>query len=481
MENAALIGRKEEQELLQKALISNKPEMISVIGRRRVGKTFLIKSVYTDKIDFEVTGIQFATRQEQLRNFMIRLSEFSKGLLPITEPKDWLEAFYLLTQYLNLKKEKKEGKLIVFLDELPWLSTHRSGFLKGLSFFWNSWAVNQDIIVVICGSAASWMIRKVVHHKGGLHNRITKRITLKPFTLAETATFFKVRNIHFDQYQILHLYMAIGGVPHYLDEVENGKSAIQNINEICFSENGLLYDEFSKLYSSLFENSEKHIKIIRALAKIRKGLTRSEIVVESKISEGGGFSKILEELIHSGFVSMYYPFGQKKKNQLYRLTDEYSLFYIQFIEKNRNIGEGIWQQLSQTQSYKTWAGYSFESICLKHIPQIKKALGISGVYSTVSTFFRRGTDSEKGVQIDLLIDRNDHVINLCELKFYDAEYFITKSTAMDLRNKISNFKRHSKTRKQVFLTFITTFGVQKNKNSIGLIDVDLDMEVLFEQ
>lgn len=478
MSKTPLIGRIEEQKILKKALQSSKAEMISIIGRRRVGKTFLVKSAYGDQIDFEITGIQHATRKEQLRNFMIQLSNFSKGSFPNAEPRDWLEAFHFLSKYLEIKQ--KTEKMVVFLDELPWLSTHRSGFLKGLSFFWNSWAVNQNIIVVICGSAASWMIKKVVHHKGGLHNRISRRISLKPFDLSETEDFLKAKSLNFDRYQILHIYMAMGGVPHYLDEIEAGKSAAQNINQICFTENGLLQDEFSKLFSSLFENHETHIKVIRALANKRKGLTRGEIIEISKLPEGGGSSKVLEELLHSGFISMYYPFGKKKKNSLYRLTDEYSLFYIQFIENNREEGKGVWQQLSQTQAYTSWAGYAFESICLKHILQIKKALGIAGVYSTASAFFKKGNEEEEGIQIDLLIDRKDHVINICEMKFYGAELIINKSMAIEFRNKIANFKESTKTRKQIFLTLLTTFGVKENKHSIGLIDVTLTMNHLFE-
>lgn len=479
MTNTPLIGRIEERKILEKALQSPKAEMVSVIGRRRVGKTFLVRSVYEGQIDFEITGIQHATRREQLRNFMIQLSGFSKGSFPQTEPRDWLEAFHFLSKFLEMKQKKE--KMVVFLDELPWLSTHRSGFLKGLSFFWNSWAVNQNIVVVICGSAASWMIRKVVHHKGGLHNRITRRITLRPFTLAETEEFLKAKKINLGRYQILHLYMAMGGVPHYLDEIEAGKSAAQNINQICFSENGLLYDEFSKLYSSLFENSEAHVRIIRTLAKKRRGLTRAEVVQGSGLPEGGGATKVLEELLHSGFISMNYPFGKKKKDSLYRLTDEYSLFYLQFIEKNRSEGIGVWQELSQTHAYTSWAGYAFESICLKHLLQIRKALGISGVYSTASSFYKKGTEEEEGLQADLLIDRKDHVINFCEIKFYSAETSLTKSMAMELRNKIAAFKASTKTRKQVFLTFITTFGLKPNKHSLGLVDVALTMDCLFER
>ena len=479
MKNNPLIGRIEEIKILENALKSSKAEMVSVIGRRRVGKTFLVKSVYENNLDFEITGIQRATRQEQLRNFMIQIGKYSDGRFPITQPKDWLEAFYLFSKFLETKP--KSEKWVVFLDELPWLATHKSGFLKGFSWFWNSWAVNQPIVVVVCGSAASWMIKNVVNDKGGLHNRITKRIYLKPFDLWETEFFFKSKNIHFDRYQLLHIYMAVGGVPHYLDEIEGGKSAAQNINALCFSENGLLWDEFPKLYAALFENSEAHVQVVRALAKKQKGLTRSEIVQVAQLVEGGGVSTVIEELQHSGFISVYLPFGKKKKDSLYRLTDEFSLFYFQFMENNRLGGSNIWQQMSQTQTYISWAGYAFESICLKHLSQIKKALGISGVYAIAASYFKKGTDEEEGTQIDLLIDRNDHVINVCEIKFYNAELTIDKAMAMNCRNKIAIFKETTQTKKQVFLTMITTFGIKQNTYSLGLVDSSLTMDELFEK
>ncbi len=484
MTKKLLIGRIEEKKILENALQSSKAEMVAVIGRRRVGKTFLVKSVYEAHLDFEITGIQHATRSEQLRNFILSISKYSNGTFPITEPKDWLEAFYMLSKFLEMKKNPEttaNRRPVIFLDELPWLATHKSGFLKGLSWFWNSWAVNQNIVVVICGSAASWMIKNVVHDKGGLHNRITKRIYLKPFDLRETESFLKSKNFNFDHYQILHLYMALGGVPHYLDEVEGGKSAAQNIDAICFSENGLLYDEFSKLYAALFDNSDAHVQIIRALASKQKGLTRSEIVQGTRLSEGGAVSTMIDELQHSGFITAYLPFGKKKKDSLYRLTDEFSLFYLQFMENNRLAGAGIWQKLSKTQAYMSWAGYAFESICLKHLPQVKKALGIAGVYATASSYVKKGLDGEKGIQLDLLIDRNDHVITICEIKFYAAEFTIDKAMAMEYRNKIATFKETTQTRKQLFLAMISTFGVKQNQYSLDLVDANLTMDDLFEK
>lgn len=482
MLQTALIGRKAEQQVLEEALLSKKPELVSLIGRRRVGKTYLVERYYDDKIVFQIIGIENAPKAIQLKNFTAQLSTFIKKRmplpLPIQVPSDWFDAILLLIDYLE--QLPKEEKIVVFWDELPWLATHKSGFLNAFSYFWNSWAKNQNIVVVICGSAAAWMIQKVVHHKGSLHNRITKRIDLKPFTLKETEAYLQSQHIHFERYHILQLYMAMGGIPHYLEEVKGGISAIQNIEQICFAPTGLLRDEFSKLYHSLFKNADHHIAIIRVLAKKRQGLTRQQIVQQSGFQEGGTLQKILRELEYSGFISIYRPFGKKKKERLYRLTDEYSLFYLQFIEGKAYEGGALWQHLSQTQTYKTWTGYAFESICMKHLVQIKQALGISGIYSLSASFYKKGTTTEAGAQIDLLIDRNDQTINLFEIKFYNEPYTLTKKYVENLRNKMSVFRQTTHTRKQLFWVFITTFGVHVNQYSLGTIAKVLMIEDLFE-
>ena len=475
----SLIGRQEEQRILQKALTSSEAEMVAVIGRRRVGKTFLVETVCKEQLAFEITGLQKEPMLKQLRNFQDQLSEYSQSTLPVKLPKDWQEAFQLLRTYLKTKVGNQ--KKVIFFDELPWLATHKSGFLSAFGYFWNSWAAKQNIVVVICGSAAAWMIQKVVNDKGGLHNRITKRIHLEPFTLAETATYLQSRNIDFNHYQIVQLYMAMGGIPHYLKEVENGRSAIQNIDAICFSKNGLLRDEFLRLYPSLFSNPDKHFAIVRALAKKRQGLTRKELIQASKISDGGGLSKALKELIHSGFISIFPTFGKKQRGKLYRLTDEYSLFYLQFIENKEHQGKEIWQHLSQSPVYRAWSGYTFESICLKHIESIKNALKIGGIYSFASSYYQQGNHTQRGVQIDLLIDRNDQVINLFEIKFYQEPFTITKAYADQLRQKMAAFRTHTKTRKQLFWVLLSTFGLNDNKHSLGLISQTLTIEDLFRE
>ena len=472
------IGRKQELRILHEALDSEEAEMVAVIGRRRIGKTFLINEAYKGKIQFEITGIQNAPRAEQIHNFVYQLNEASQAVDPVASPSTWLETFILLINWL--KQLDQSEKLVVFFDELSWLATPNSGFLRALEFFWNSWAVKQQIVVVICGSAASWMIQKVVNHKGGLHNRISRRIFLAPFSLAETEEYLHSRNLHFDRYQIAELYMTMGGIPHYLKEVQSGQSVVQNIDRICFSPVGLLKEEFSRLYPSLFTKADNHITVIRALGSSHQGLIRKSIVQLSGLAEGGGVSRILEELEQSGFITSYFSFGKKKKEKLFRLTDEYSLFYLRFIKNKRKEGKHTWQHLSQTQAYKSWRGYAFESLWLKHIPQIKQALGIAGVYSETSSFYKKGTTEEEGVQIDLLIDRNDRVINVCEIKFSDSGYVVSKDYGKRLKEKLRIFRESTKTKKFLMLTLLTTFGLKHNEHSLGYVEKVLTLDALFD-
>jgi len=472
-----IIGRVEEKKTLKQAMESDQSEMIAIVGRRRVGKTFLIRNYFRSKIDFEITGIQNGTLAEQLQNFTNTYIDYSTSQKKIERPANWIDAFRILIQYL--KKKKLKRKRVVFIDELPWIASARSGFMKALDNFWNSWANKNDIILIICGSAASWMIRNVVHNKGGLHNRITGLITLSPFTLSETEAFLKKKKIILNRYQIVQIYMAIGGIPLYLDKLQAGKSAAENIDLLCFQKSGFLRDEFDKLYESLFSNAANHVTIIKTLAKKWKGLTREELISLSGLSDGGRINRILNELSSSGFIDSYLPFQKKKKDKLFRLTDEYSLFYIKFIATSR-VGPQYWLKLSQSQKWKSWAGYAFESLCIKHTAQIKNALGISAIYTETGSFIVKGKSSQKGTQIDLLIDRNDGVINLCEMKFYEGPFSITKSYAQNLREKITIFKEKTSTRKQIFITMVSSFGISENKHSLGLVHHDLTLNDLFE-
>lgn len=476
--NKNFIGREREQAALTNALHSQEPEMVAVIGRRRVGKTFLIKNTYTDRIAFEVTGVQNAGLSEQLQNFAFRINRtFYSGEAKL-KPKNWLEAFQILI--IALEKQNYPQKMVVFLDELPWFDSRKSGFLRALGFFWNSWCVDQNVVVVICGSAASWMIEHVVNDRGGLHNRITRRVDLQPFNLYETELYLKSRNIRLDRYQILQIYMVFGGIPHYLKEILPGKSAIENIGNICFSPTSTLVNEFQNLYPALFDNAANHSSVIRALSQKWKGMRRKEILETAGLPDGGKTTGVLEELLYSGFISRYYPYGKVKRELLYRLTDEYSLFYLNFIENSTWQGNEWWQALSQTAAFKSWCGYAFENVCLKHLPQIKKALGISGIYSEASTFSYSGSKHEKGFQIDLVLDRKDQTINLFEFKFYNTVISLDKTETLALRERLETFRQVSQTKKHLFLSFLTTFGVKPNENSLGLVDHNLEAGVLFE-
>lgn len=477
MKENKLIGRKEEAALLNQCLLSGTAELIAVYGRRRVGKTYLIRHIYERAICFEITGIYQAPQKVQLANFAQALASVNKSGVPFSVPASWLDAFQQLK--FHIEQLKQPGKKVLFFDELPWLDTKRSGFLQAFEHFWNSWVSRQnDLIVVICGSAASWMIKQIVNSKGGLHNRITKKIRLLPFSLTEMQQYLLSRRVQLDQYQLLQLYMVMGGIPHYLREVQPGESATQCIDRICFSKDGLLATEFKNLYAALYDQSDKHIQIVKTLSVKRSGLTRNEIIADTGISSGGTITTVLDELAESGFISTYTPMDKKTKDTLYRLTDEYSLFYLKFIQGNRTSGTGTWVLKSNSASWKSWSGYAFENICMKHLPQIKKALGIAGIYTEEAPW--RFQDKNNGAQIDLLIDRRDRCINICEMKFSENVFEISKSYAAEMDNKIKTFRTLTKTNKTVFFTMITTFGVKENIYRTSMVTNTIEMDKLFE-
>jgi AAA+ ATPase superfamily predicted ATPase len=474
--NKMIIGRNSEKVLLGEAFSSNESEFLAITGRRRIGKTYLINTFFEKNISFHFSGILNASFGQQLQNFQYSLSDYFKSEKQATIPTDWLSAFQNLSKCLQ--KSKKAGKQVIFIDELPWLDTHKSNFIAALDWFWNTWAVNKNVLLIVCGSSTSWIINKVINNKGGLHNRITKRIHLEPFTLHETEMFLKYQKIQLSKYQITQLYMSLGGVPHYLKEVKTGESALQAVDRICFQKNGLLVNEFDNLYKALFKNSEIHLKVVFALASKLKGLTRNELLTLTKLKDGGSFTTVLNELEWCNFIQLQPAYGRTKKDGLYRLSDEYSLFYIRFIHKQKSIN---WQLLAQSQKWKSWSGYAFENTCFKHILQLKKALGISNVYSEIASYTQKAiVNDSDGIQIDLLIDRNDGIINMCEAKFYDKPFVISKEFATKLRKKISVFQENTNSKKTIFPTVITSFGLQANEHSIGFIQQEIKLEDLFQ-
>ncbi len=476
-----LIGRELEINSLQEALSSPRAELIALYGRRRVGKTFLVRSVYEQQIIFELTGLKDANLNDQLENFSDTLTGAFKLPIPLAQPSKWIQAFRQLIHLIEANQ--KEGKKVVFFDEFPWLDTPKSGFLQAFDHFWNSWASKQsNLIVVICGSAASWMIQHIVRNKGGLHNRLTRRIRLMPFNLYETAQLLKQQGMVLEHSQILELYMAMGGIPQYLIEVKPGESPAQTIDRLCFTNEGWLRHEFQDLYPALFDNAEKHLEVIRSLADKSSGMSRTEIIKACNMSTGGTLSKILDELSQSGFISEYIPYGKTQRDSIYKLTDEYSLFYLRFIENSKSMGSGTWLSKSAGPAFSTWSGYAFENICFKHVPQLKKVLGIAAVYTehSIWRYQPKANEDSTGAQIDLLFDRNDRCINLIEIKFSQKKFTIDKKYAEELRNKRWVFMDKTNTKKSVFLTMLSTFGVTNNEHYLGTVQNQIQMSALFE-
>src|ERR1017187_823380 len=473
-----LIGREEEKKLFLEALKSKAPELIAVYGRRRVGKTFLVRQVLQKEIVFEFIGTKEANLGQQLANFSKVLGKAVANEKLYSVPDNWPDAFDLLTHHITPKLQT--GKAIIFLDEFPWINTHKSGFLSAFDHWWNSWGTKQNnLIVIICGSAAAWMIQHIVNNKGGLHNRITRKIRLLPFTLQETEAYLKEQNVKLDRYQILQLYMVMGGIPHYLKEIRKGESSAQAIDRLCFGKDGLLQNEFKNLYHSLFDDATRHLAVIKALAKNNSGLTRNEIINAAEVSSGGRITELLDELLESGFITTWLPYDKKSKEAIYKLADEYSHFYIRFVEHSRSRGNGTWLKFSNGQSWKSWSGVAFERVCLKHIAQLKKVLGISVVYTEESAW-RYVPKSGTGAQIDLLIDRRDFVIHICEMKYSESLFAIDKKYAGELENKMDIFRRHTKTKKSLFITMVTTFGIKNNEYASRLVQNSITMDALFE-
>lgn len=477
MSTALVIGREAQKVLLENALAVTKSEFIVVYGRRRVGKTYLIKNVLGNRINFEMTGIQDGDLNDQLQNFANKLSEFSE--VAVEKPKNWMEAFTLLKKYLASFHEQKKT---VFLDELPWIDTHKSKFLGMLGHFWNDWAMYHNVLLVVCGSAASWMIKNVLNNKGGLHNRATQYIPLQPFTLLETEQFLKARQIQANRYQVVQLYMAMGGIPYYLELLKPDQSIAQNIDRLCFDVHGFLREEFGRLYKSLFEKADNHIAVVKALASKWKGFTRTEIAKLTGLANGGSLTRVLEELEKSAFIQIYFPFGKKKKGSLYRLTDNFSLFYLKFMtQKGLRNQQNVFLKLFNFPKFQSWSGYAFENTCFIHYRQIAKALGIAAIFHEFASFQFMGDETYNGLQVDMLIDRADGVINLCEIKFSNAEYKLSPAYKKTLRERANTFAAITQSRKAVFTTLITTYGLSNSHSHLDVVQNVLTFADLFQE
>lgn len=466
-----MVGRYVAVKRMNHLLIKPRSSFIAVTGRRRVGKTYLVDEVYRSHMCLRVTGIQDVEIEHQIANFVQKIAEYS-GKPIVTPPTNWQEAMLLLKQFLQ--RLSKRRKHVIFIDELPWIATARSGFIQLLAHLWNDYlSKEKHFILVICGSATSWITKKIINDKGGFHNRVTDRIQLEPFTLAETKEFLQSKKLKLTDQAIAELYMIMGGIPFYLEQIKKGESVQQSVARMCFAQDGILRDEYNNLYKALFDYPENHEAIVSALAKSVGGLTRAEIIKKSKVQAGGPYNRAMEDLIVSGFVEEIVPYGRRKRGAKYRLLDEYSIFYHRFIHRNKNKGESIWSTLAPSQAYKVWTGYAFENLCLRHMQQIKIILGIGNVHTEHYSYAKSGEGKNKGYQIDIVIDRKDQIVNLCECKHYGDTFTINKAYAQKLRSRRMAFKEDTKTRKSVYNTMITNYGLEKNEYALEVIDSDI--------
>ena len=471
-----LVGRKTEQEHLQLIIESKEAEFVVVYGRRRVGKTFLVNNFFHDQYDFKLTGIAKKDKKAQLSNFAEALNRYGNGA-KYTKPRTWYEAFEMLRRLLEAKKG--EEKRIVFIDELPWLDTRGSNLVSALEHFWNDWAVTQhDLVLIVCGSATSWITNKILKNRGGLHNRVTQKIYLHPFCLAEVKEYLASRDILLDDREIAECYMIMGGVPFYLKHLRRGRSLAQCIDEMFFTDKGSLDGEFEALFASLFEKSDAYIKVVEALSTKNKGLSREEILKATKLASNGHFSKVLKDLIDCEFIRSYKGYGKSSRIGLYQLIDPFTFFHFKFIKKYGTNDSSFWQFQMGTHLHDTWKGFAFEQLCLNHHRQIEKQLGINGIVTNVFSWTSpSGADTK--AQIDLIIKRSDKIVNLFEMKYYDGIYQMKRKDKEDIERRVLSFRNANAVRGAIHPILVTTVGLKQNEYS-GIFQGVITLKDLFE-
>ena len=456
-----LIGRKDEIRRLKDAYSSAQSEFVAIYGRRRVGKTFLVREVFNYNFTFQHAGISKKPLKIQLSRF--RASLVKQGYTDCPKFADWYEAFDALEVLINRSESKKK---VIFLDEAAWIETPKSNFVSALENFWNAVASNRkDVLLIICASATSWIVKNILKDRGGLHNRVTRKIPLAPFTLKECEEYASKNGLRLPRHQIVNLYMVMGGVALYWSLLEKNLSVAQNIDALFFGKNAQLRGEFNELYDALFKKPEPYKKIITALSKKMDGMTKAEIRKEGKISDGGVLSDRLRELEECGFIISSPSFHKVKKDTTYKLIDNYTIFYFKYVRGNENT-EHFWTMPIDPDSIRSWSGLAFERVCLQHIHQLKQAMGIAAVatkeYAWRSDPKKKRSKEEEGAQIDLLIERGDGVINICEMKWSSGEFTITKEDSLSLENKVEVFQYQTDTKSAVMLTMVTAFGVKHN-------------------
>lgn len=459
---ATIIGRQREVDLLRAIYRREEAQLVAVYGRRRVGKTFLIREMFAGEFAFYHTGVSPVGLSKtnmlsaQLQAFGASLGRFGSAHAEL--PKDWFAAFGCLRTLLEQRLAK--GKAVVFIDEMPWLDTPRSQFVSAFEYFWNSWgAGQQNLMLIVCGSATAWIKNKLINAHGGLYNRLTAEVQLRPFTLREAEELLVQHGVRAGRYDIAELYMAVGGIPYYLNYVEPGRSIAQNIDSLFFAKKAPLREEFERLFGSLFSNPDDYKAVVRLLATKHIGFSREEISTQAHIPSGAGLTQVLRALEQSDFIESYHPFGESRRVLLYRLVDPFCRFYLQHVER-KNRSEHYWQSNQNLPALNSWRGIAFEEICMMHSEQMKRALGVEGVASEQSAWAMRATEEQSGTQIDLVLVRQDRVVNVCEMKYVSDEFVVSQAYEATLRKRRNYIMQQVSKRHSVQMTLVTTFGLK---------------------
>lgn len=456
-----IIGRKREISQLENIANSDRAELVAVYGRRRIGKTYLVKEFFNEKFDYYATGIFEGSQQDEIDAFCDGL--YQKQRVAKASIKSWMDAFSALRQYLKGLRKKR---VVVFLDELPWFDVPSGKFLKAFEWFWNSWGSTQDNLkIIVCGSATTWMTDKFISGKGGLYNRTTERIYLAPFDLSESEALLRHCGIDWERSLILDAYMIFGGVPLYLSMLKKEKSIDENVDDLFFREGAPLRNEYDFLFRSLFKDSDYYMRIVDAISSKNMGVSRQDIASQAKVAANGTLTTALKNLVSCDFVRKYNAFGKKERDALYQLTDLSILFFKRFVEKYNGKDERRWTNIIDSPARRVWTGIAFEQVCLLHVWQIKKALGILGVLTEVCSWRFAGDEYNHGTQIDMLIVRRDKVVNLCEMKFSAYEYEISAKYSRELRERCAIFRSVTKCNYALHITFVTPWGLKNNANS----------------
>lgn len=469
---STIIGREKEKKELEKLYNSRYPEFVAVYGRRRVGKTFLISEYFNNSFSFSHSGLSpiemndtpNSKLQMQLNSFYNSLVKY--GLKKTKTPQNWLDAFLLLEELLE---SKKEDRLLVFLGEIQWFDTPKSYFTTALESFWNGWASKKNIMLIVCGSSTSWIMNKLINNHGGLYDRITYQIELSPFTLKECKDYLNSMNIRMSNYDIVQSYMAVGGIPYYLHYFDEELSFPKNIDNLFFDKKAKLKDEYDRMFSSVFSNPEQMKRLVKCLFTKKVGLTRKELLDKLNIQSSGQITEQLEALISSDIIIKYYSFGESKREQLYKIVDPFCLFYLNFVDNNKNNSVSYFESIYNSSKANSWKGVAFENVCFNHIDQIKDALKISGVSSYETLWAKKGNEEEIGTQIDLILDRADNVIDLCEVKFYNDLYSLNKDDYLKIERRKNIISSMVPKRKIIHSILITSYGLKKNEYSNAFV------------